>query len=208
MCLHFHLCHNLIFSSKTCFHVNAFFFLLNVVSSFLQNCFGHMLTVCWPKVGPGFQQWTQNVPKCALTPISRRMLLCSVAASHVEAILVQWQFHALKSPKLQAAQNPTTRDLTPQANVLRCRQPSPYTTVSGGGMSVGGVAHQWGVVHHGGDIFHGGWNIPGGVWIWSLLGWWPAGGWHPWGQVKPKGLFLAKPLELQYNITPFLKAAK
>ena len=48
------------------------------------------------------------------------------------------------------SQTPKTRDLAPKANVLRCRQPSPYTTASrgGAGMSVAGVASMGEGVKH------------------------------------------------------------
>ncbi len=93
---------------------------------------------------------------------------------------------------LTSLRSHSTRDLAPNAKVLRCHQPLPYIAASMGGASVGGGTSV-GVAYPCISL--------GGVDLGPYLvdGW--QGGWYPWvggGQA----------LELQFYFGPFLKAAK
>ncbi len=96
------------------------------------RCWGYLYgvrAICWRvRRQPKVLFWVQGLMKRALCKFPHVDLTCG---STSEVINIQ------------------TRDLAPKADVLRCRQPSPYTTAG------------WHV--RGGGTFHGEWCISEGV---------------------------------------------
>ncbi len=80
------------------------------------------------------------------------------------------------------SRNARTRDLAPKANVLCCRQPSPYTTASKRGWHV-----SWGWRISGGVAHPGGFDFGPYLLTWLMAG---GEGWHPWGRGRSRGAWI------------------